>query len=197
MVYYKIPLTGGLDYPAGSILICSYTYNEYQYCKFERVTEVGSGWVSITEAEFNVRCPEFPEPEYSGEIESTEHPGCFYRMIDGEKEWINPPMVANNHYRTMERCDGKPVYVAHVYVGSEVLSECLIGNNIRAIRASGYLVYDNGYRFSLPYKTQNVHWCLNVRTIPDQGGTELYASLYSDEQERGFNCYAQVWYINE
>lgn len=63
MVYYKIPLTVGLDYPAGCILICAYTYNGYEYCKFERVTEVGSNWVAITESEFNVRCPDFPEPE--------------------------------------------------------------------------------------------------------------------------------------
>ena len=62
MVYYKIPLTDGLDYPAGCILVCSYTYGGYQYCKFERVTDVGSDWVSITESEFNVRCPDFPEP---------------------------------------------------------------------------------------------------------------------------------------
>lgn len=62
MVHYKIPLTGGFDYPAGCILVCSYTYNGYQYCKFERVTEVGSNWVAITESEFNVRCPDFPTP---------------------------------------------------------------------------------------------------------------------------------------
>lgn len=62
MVYYKIPLTGGFDYPAGCILICAYTYGSYEYCKFERVTEVGSDWVPITESEFNVRCPDFPEP---------------------------------------------------------------------------------------------------------------------------------------
>lgn len=62
MVYYKIPLTGGFDYPAGCILICSYSYGGYQYCQFERVTEVGADWVPITESEFNVRCPEFPEP---------------------------------------------------------------------------------------------------------------------------------------
>lgn len=60
MVYYKIPLTGGLDYPAGCVLVCAYTYNGYEYCKFERVTEVGSDWVAVTESEFNVRCPEFP-----------------------------------------------------------------------------------------------------------------------------------------
>lgn len=62
MIYYKIPLTGGLDYPAGCILCCAYTYNGYEYCKFERVTEVSSGWIKITESEFNVRCPEFPAP---------------------------------------------------------------------------------------------------------------------------------------
>ena len=62
MVYYKIPLSGGLDYPAGCILSCAYTYGGYECCKFERVTEVGDDWEAITEAEFNVRCPEFPEP---------------------------------------------------------------------------------------------------------------------------------------
>lgn len=63
MLYYKIPLAGGgLSYPAGCILICAYTYDGYEYCKFERVTAVGSDWVAITESEFNVRCPEFPEP---------------------------------------------------------------------------------------------------------------------------------------
>lgn len=62
MVYYKIPLTGGLNYPAGCVLVCAYTYGGYEYCKFEKVTEVGSNWVAITESEFNVRCPEFPEP---------------------------------------------------------------------------------------------------------------------------------------
>lgn len=62
MVYYKIPLSGGLHYPTGCILCCAYTYDGYEYCKFERVTEVGSNWVPITEAEFDVLCPEFPTP---------------------------------------------------------------------------------------------------------------------------------------
>lgn len=36
--------------------------------------------------------------------------GCYYRMVDGEKEYINPPMRVNNEYRTTERFLGKPVY---------------------------------------------------------------------------------------
>ena len=43
-------------------------------------------------------------------IEDTNNPGCFYRMIDGVQEWINPPMVLGVEYRTIERYNGRPVY---------------------------------------------------------------------------------------
>ena len=38
--------------------------------------------------------------------------GCYYRTVDGEVEWINPPMVVGTEYRTTERFSGKPVYTA-------------------------------------------------------------------------------------
>ena len=42
-------------------------------------------------------------------IESADYPGCYYRMVDGAQEWINPPMAAGVEYRTTERYDGKVV----------------------------------------------------------------------------------------
>ena len=30
-------------------------------------------------------------------IEDKTHPGCYYRMIGDEKEWLNPPMEVNNY----------------------------------------------------------------------------------------------------
>lgn len=42
--------------------------------------------------------------------EDASFPGCYYRMVNGIKEWINPPMVENVEYRTTERIDGKAVY---------------------------------------------------------------------------------------
>lgn len=42
--------------------------------------------------------------------EDTSNPGCYYRMVGGEKEYINPPMKVNSEYRTTERLFGKPVY---------------------------------------------------------------------------------------
>ena len=45
------------------------------------------------------------------QIESEEYPGCFYRMIDGQQHWINPPMIPWKNYLTTEKFDGKYVYV--------------------------------------------------------------------------------------
>ena len=64
MVYYKIPVTDGVfDYPTGCVLCCAYYVDGFMFCKFENCPEVGSGWAAITESEFNVRCPEFQEPD--------------------------------------------------------------------------------------------------------------------------------------
>ena len=62
-----------------------------------------------------------------GGIESTDYPGCYYRMVDGVVEWFNPPMQLGgmdadgnpiNEYRTTERYMGKPVYVKLVNFGA-------------------------------------------------------------------------------
>ena len=69
MLYYKIPVIDGVfDYPAGCVLCCAYPVDSFMYCKFEIVTSVGSGWVEITESEFNVLCPTFPAPSLCGMI---------------------------------------------------------------------------------------------------------------------------------
>lgn len=43
-----------------------------------------------------------PEGVYLPAIESTDYPGCYYRMVDGEEEWLNPPMIPGVEYRTIE-----------------------------------------------------------------------------------------------
>ena len=57
-------------------------------------------------------------------VESTEYPGCYYRTVDGETEWINPPMNGGP-YRTTERFRREPVYTGldtvDVKAGSNVL----------------------------------------------------------------------------
>lgn len=43
-------------------------------------------------------------------IESPDHPGHYYRNVDDEMEWLNPPMLEGVEYRTTERFVGSPVY---------------------------------------------------------------------------------------
>lgn len=50
-------------------------------------------------------------------VEDTNYPGCYYRMVNGEKEWINPPLVLGEEYRTAERWDGNAVYVKNIDLG--------------------------------------------------------------------------------
>lgn len=48
-------------------------------------------------------------------MEDSDNPGCFYRMADGVKEWLNPPMKDGIEYRTMERFVGKVVYSKYIF----------------------------------------------------------------------------------
>ena len=59
-----------------------------------------------------------PWAEFAGLIEDTAYPGCYYRYTNNVKEWVNPPLVAGTEYRTVERYNGKPVYVCAVDFGN-------------------------------------------------------------------------------
>jgi hypothetical protein len=50
--------------------------------------------------------------------EDATYPGCYYRMVGGVKEWINPPMQIGVEYRTTERYNGKTVYVTAISLGT-------------------------------------------------------------------------------
>lgn len=42
--------------------------------------------------------------------ESSSFPGCYYRTVNGETEWINPPMKRGVEYRTTKHYKGVSVY---------------------------------------------------------------------------------------
>ena len=56
-----------------------------------------------------------------GGIESAEYPGCYYRMAGSEKEWINPPMVLGEEYRTTKRYNNKAVYEIALESGALII----------------------------------------------------------------------------
>lgn len=50
-------------------------------------------------------------------IEDTTYPGCYYRTVGDAVEWINPPMIVGEEYKTTNRCDGETVYVKRINFG--------------------------------------------------------------------------------
>ena len=73
--------------------------------------------------------------------ESTEYPGCYYRMVGEKAEWLNPPMVMGVEYRTAERWEESPVYTMLVNLG-EASNGKAVALGITAthfIRAAGKL----------------------------------------------------------
>ena len=127
-------------------------------------------------------------------IESPAHPGCYYRIVDGQTEWINPPMVHGVEYRTTERHLGAyPVYTKLLSFGvveennpSRIFADAEPGD-IAVIRHSGRLG-----ECSIPY---------------DDGGDQWKASAYTSGNSLRLLCgdgwinaevypwFHQVWYI--
>lgn len=63
----------------------------------------------------------FPTPAEIGAepaIADSSHPNCYYRMVNGVKEWINPPMIAGVEYRTTKRYNGNPIYTKNIDCGT-------------------------------------------------------------------------------
>ena len=72
-------------------------------------------------------------------------------MVEGEKEWINPPKVYGVEYRTTERHNGTPVYSMKLYFEMAPIdvgiSDCSFGlpfaSEIKALRCDAF--YNNGF----------------------------------------------------
>lgn len=92
--------------------------------------------------------------------EDKDNPGCYFRMVGDEKEWINPPMLTGVEYRTTERHYGKPVYTTRIEFSPTTddqvppTGEFQFNHNIpnieRCFRCNGF--YDNGF---LPWIGEN------------------------------------------
>lgn len=51
-------------------------------------------------------------------VESEEYPGCYYRVVHGVTEWINPPNEYGVEYKLTERWKGRPVFQEKIFVPS-------------------------------------------------------------------------------
>ena len=130
---------------------------------------------------------------YIPPIESSDNPGCYYKLVDGEKEWLNPPMVRSTEYRTTERNEGKPVYSVKVSLGTmvadgEVQIPIKAGTALNILRFSGQLVSN-----PLP-NTLYGAW-MDVQAV---NASTMLIRMHTDEPALvGSPVYVSIWYTKD
>ena len=117
-------------------------------------------------------------------FESTDYPGCYYRMVGSVVEWFNPPMLLGVEYRTTERHLGEPVYVKAVGIGNlpnttVKLVEYTTVTSVRPISVTG-----QSSNNTIPVQA----WWGNSTYVSLQGvGNKIYIKTDSD-----FSAYSAI-----
>ena len=118
----------------------------------------------------------------------TSYPESYCRTVDSVNEWINPPLVVGTEYRTVERYQGKPVYVKVYDVGTlpnnsyKVIDHGLTKTAVVALSATsanGKYYFPAGYSFSY---TESVDVYINatqfiITTVGDWSGQSAYVTV--------------------
>lgn len=122
------------------------------------------------------------------QIESADYPGCYYRMVGDVQEWINPPMVYGISYRTIERHNGKPVFVCTVDISGltpsgydEIdLSHVLPEGRVDVIHYEG-VVSVNGLDFTkIPHYAGETDYCMPYFNFGEGGLWIEHKGAYDD-----------------
>lgn len=127
---------------------------------------------------------------YIPPIESSDNPGCYYKLVDGEKEWLNPPMVLGVEYRTTDRYKGKTVYTKLFSCGT------LVTGNVIDSASSGVqaIIRYNGVvgTSALPFMEYDCY--LRVGITAGQLTAVINGGSLAPLAE---TVYAQAWYTKE
>lgn len=124
----------------------------------------------------------------NGICESEEYPGCYYRNVDGETEWLNPPMISGVEYRTTERYLNQVVYTKLIDFGA--LTEGENKNVQHATSSDQKIIFlqgtlSNHTPFSTGYNwdrtSGNKFWVdatwWSIRILPEGDMSELTAEI--------------------
>lgn len=135
-------------------------------------------------------------------VESGPHPGCYYRIIDGENEWINPPNEFGIAYRTTERWNNKPVYQKLFYVGA-LPNKTLMGVAVNAhytkiISVSGFAIdNENLMHYPFPIIQNGLAPIAVIQGVESDGGDESLVVIQTNEDISHMTGYITVKYTKE
>lgn len=130
------------------------------------------------------------------DLADSTYPDCYYRMVDGVKEWINPPMVVGVEYRTTERFNGKPVYVKAVDMGKLPAANAKITIPYVSVTATpiiGFAVTSDRKMIPSVYYSASTNTRMEMHLSLENNTV----SVYCTHDKSNATGVATVWYIKE
>lgn len=126
-----------------------------------------------------------------------ERDGCYSRIYDGSIEFINPPMIPGNEYRTTERYNGLPVYTKliewndHADFSGDPFVEIVSHPFTSTVISIDGVVLDSGGEWKSAFPFYAFADRALIYTVDDiaseQGKTEIkFLDNYEHEDERKF-----------
>lgn len=114
-------------------------------------------------------------------VADSTYKNCYYRTVDGAKEWLNPPMVEGTEYRTTERFRNMPVYCQLIDCGEFTAGKTItcvdISTNIFIVRFEGHVGFDGEHDYAM--QTQDI----TVGTFDDYDKLQIKISANAETRE--------------
>lgn len=131
-------------------------------------------------------------------LESSQYPGCYYRMVNGNTEWITPPTMPGFEYMLTERWNGKPVYQKTLFVGAlsnkTVMSIEIGAEYDKIVSVSGYAFDpENIMSYPFPIILSGLTPIAVISGIEGNGAVS-YVIINVNEDLSAFNGYITVKY---
>lgn len=123
----------------------------------------------------------------------------FYNNVWESWEWVNPPLETGVEYRTIERFNGKPVYVKHIDLGTlpassekaiYYITSSVDENGGTVIRWEAFATSSSGNSNTFPFYTSG--GVLRAKIY----FTEWSVGIYAFSDSSGNTGRATVWYIH-
>lgn len=132
-------------------------------------------------------------------VESTDFSGCYYRMVNEEVEWINPPNLFDTEYRTTERWNGESVYQKVTYVAAlsnkMVMSVHVDAAFDKIISITGFAVNsDDNMHHPFPIIINGLEVVAAITGAAGDGGDGIDITININEDLSAYKAYITVKY---
>lgn len=132
-------------------------------------------------------------------LESGQYPGCFYRIINGNTEWINPPSMPGFEYMTTERWNGSVVYQRTIYAAA-LPNKTVMSIHVNAyfdeiISITGFAIdSDNNMHYQFPIILSGLVPVAVISFAEGDGGNGSDITINTNDDLSTFKAYITVKY---